>query len=97
MHELVNTQLTKAHQNTKSGKALKNQSTLSNDKSHKHMLNISSNSLLSLYDDICDYCESLGDDSQRKELKLYTAFKRIKNFASFHVLPQKKDEGIVLY
>lgn len=30
---------------------------------------------------------SLGDDVQRKELKLYVAFKRLKNFAS--VVPQK--------
>jgi predicted transport protein len=39
----------------------------------------------------------LGDDSQRKELKLYTAFKRIKNFVSILVLPQKKDNRILLY
>jgi predicted transport protein len=39
----------------------------------------------------------LGDDSQRKELKLYTAFKRIKNFVSILVLPQQKDERIHLY
>ena len=97
MLELVNTQSTKANQNTKFGKVSSNQSTLPNDKSHKHRLSLSSDSLLSLYDDICDFCESLGDDSQRKELKLYTAFKRIKNFASFHVLPQKKDERIVMY
>jgi predicted transport protein len=30
---------------------------------------------------------SLGDDVQRKELKLYVAFKRLKNFAT--VVPQK--------
>ena len=34
-----------------------------------------------------DYVLSLGDDVQRKELKLYVAFKRLKNFAS--VVPQK--------
>ncbi len=33
------------------------------------------------------YVLSLGDDVQRKELKLYVAFKRIKNFAT--VVPQK--------
>lgn len=33
------------------------------------------------------YVMSLGDDVQRKELKLYVAFKRLKNFAT--VVPQK--------
>ena len=33
------------------------------------------------------YVLSLGDDVQRKELKLYVAFKRLKNFAT--VIPQK--------
>lgn len=33
------------------------------------------------------YIVSLGDDVQRKELKLYLAFKRLKNFAT--VVPQK--------
>lgn len=34
-----------------------------------------------------DYIASLGDDVQRNELKLYVAFKRLKNFAT--VVPQK--------
>lgn len=34
-----------------------------------------------------DYMLSLGDDVQRKELKLYIAFKRLKNFAT--VVPQR--------
>ena len=29
-----------------------------------------------------DYTFSLGDDVQRKELRLYAAFKRLKNFAT---------------
>jgi len=33
------------------------------------------------------YVMSLGDDVQRKELKLYVAFKRLKNFAT--LVPQK--------
>lgn len=33
------------------------------------------------------HIQSLGDDVQRKELKLYVAFKRLKNFAT--VVPQK--------
>jgi predicted transport protein len=34
-----------------------------------------------------DYMLSLGDDVQRKELRLYVAFKRLKNFAT--LVPQK--------
>ena len=40
-----------------------------------------------------DYATSLGDDVQRKELKLYVAFKRLKNFATV-VLAKK---GVQLY
>lgn len=96
MLELVNTQSTKANHTTKISKPATTKST-KQDKSHQQALSNSSANLLKLYNEICEFCESLGDDSQRKELKLYTAFKRIKNFASFHVLPQKKDERIVMY
>jgi predicted transport protein len=34
-----------------------------------------------------DYMLSLGDDVQRRELKLYIAFKRLKNFAT--IVPQR--------
>lgn len=34
-----------------------------------------------------DYALSLGDDVQRKELRLYVAFKRLKNFAT--LVPQR--------
>lgn len=97
MLELVNTQSTKkANHPTKISKPSTTKST-KQEKSHQQALSNSSANLLKLYSEICEFCESLGDDSQRKELKLYTAFKRIKNFASFHVLPQKKDERIVMY
>ena len=96
MLELVNTQSTKANLPTRISKPSTTKST-KQVKGHQQALSNSSANLLKLYSEICEFCESLGDDSQRKELKLYTAFKRIKNFASFHVLPQKKDERIVMY
>lgn len=34
-----------------------------------------------MFDSVAGYVMSLGDDVQRKELKLYVAFKRLKNFA----------------
>jgi len=52
---------------------------------------------LALYEMVCDYADSLGDEVQRKELKFYTAFKRIKNFASVHVWAPIKDPKILIY
>lgn len=52
---------------------------------------------LALYEMVCDYADSLGDEVQRKELKFYTAFKRIKNFTSVQVWAPKKDPQILIY
>jgi len=67
-------------------------------KSYEHAQSLAkaSQHLTDLYSDICDYCESLGDDVIRKELKLYTAFKRMKNFACVCVAPVK-DPKITLW
>ena len=45
--------------------------------------------LKNLYHAVADFIESLGDDIQKKELKYYVVFKRIKNFASIEIKPQK--------
>lgn len=47
-------------------------------------------SLTSLYESVKDYLLALGDDVQMKVLKLYFAFKRIRNFACVEVHPQAK-------
>lgn len=49
--------------------------------------------LRQLLDSLAGYVLSLGDDVQRKDLKLYIAFKRIKNFAT--VVLQK--DRLILY
>ncbi|MDP2610709.1 MULTISPECIES: DUF5655 domain-containing protein [unclassified Oceanobacter] len=67
------------------------------DKTHEERLAESSPELISLYNQVCEYASGLGDEVQRKELKLYTAFKRIKNFVSVLVLPQNKDPRIQLF
>ena len=95
--ELVNTQSAQSKHQPKSDSSSSISSSKPNDKSHADSLAMASPTLLQLYKAICDYCDSLGDDAQRKELKLYTAFKRIKNFISILVLPQQKDERINLY
>ncbi len=59
----------------------------SSDKTVAEHLATMSEPLAELLASLEDYVLSLGDDVQRKELKLYIAFKRLKNFAT--VVPQK--------
>jgi len=47
--------------------------------------------LKDLYEAIKAYLLNLGDDVQVKELKLYIAFKRIKNFACLEIHPQSNE------
>ena len=66
------------------------------DKSQAERIAIASPELTALYDSLCTYAEQLGDEVLRKELKLYTAFKLIKNFVCVVVLPTKKDPRVQL-
>lgn len=68
----------------------------SKDKPHAQRLAEAPQELQALYELLCDYIESLGDEVQRKDLKLYTAFKRIKNFASVVIAP-KTDPRLQVY
>lgn len=52
------------------------------DKSYTELLAGLSEPMLQLLASLEDYTLSLGDDVQRKELRLYMAFKRLKNFAT---------------
>lgn len=42
-----------------------------------------------LYDELYDYAMSLGDDVSQSTLKLYSAFKKIKNFCTMEVYQTK--------
>lgn len=42
-----------------------------------------------VYDELASYVRSLGDDVQERRLKLYNAFRRLKNFASVVMYPNK--------
>jgi len=57
------------------------------DRSYADWLPLLPQHLSDLVTSLEDHVLSLGDDVQRKELKLYVAFKRLKNFAT--VVPQK--------
>ena len=52
---------------------------------------------MALYDAICEFVFSLGDEVQRKELKFYTAFKLIKNFASVLLWAPIREPSVKLY
>lgn len=71
--------------------------TPSTDKTQEERLASASPELRTLFDELCDYADQLGDEVQRKDLKLYTAFKRIKNFASIVIMPGKKDPRLQVY
>ncbi|HHQ6613784.1 TPA: DUF5655 domain-containing protein [Serratia fonticola] len=65
--------------------------------SQHYRLERSSPELVALYQHICDFAENLGDEVQRKELLLYTAFQKIKNFLSIVIWPTTKEPHIKLY
>ena len=46
--------------------------------------------LRDLFDAVQTTCQGFGDDVQRKTLKFYVAFKRLKNFASVEIRPNAK-------
>lgn len=52
--------------------------------------------LRDIYDAVYQFLTGLGDDVQVKELKLYTAFKRIKNFVCMEIYPQARTVNIYL-
>lgn len=57
------------------------------DRSYSEWMALYGPDMAALIGSLDDFIGSLGDDVQRKELKLYMAFKRLKNFAT--VVPQK--------
>lgn len=57
------------------------------DRTYSEWMALYGSYMAALIGSLDDFIGSLGDDVQRKELKLYMAFKRLKNFAT--VVPQK--------
>jgi predicted transport protein len=51
------------------------------DKSAEEQLAQAQPEIRAMYESLASYLSSLGDDVQEKHLKLYTAFRRLKNFA----------------
>lgn len=59
------------------------------DKSLVEQLALATPEIRSLYDQTTSLLLSLGDDVQQKPLKLYTAFRRLKNFACVIAYPNR--------
>jgi predicted transport protein len=53
--------------------------------------------LVAFYEQVCGFIESLGDEVQRKELKLYTAFRKLRNFVCVQVTSPQRDPHLKLY
>ena len=67
----------------------------SGDKSVTEWMETLAKPQLELLASIEEYILSLGDDVQRKELKLYVAYKRLRNFAT--IVPQKSQFLLYLH
>ena len=65
---------------------VKNKST---DKTFEEQLATADDSIKTLYQDLTNYILSLGDDISETHLKLYSAFKKIKNIVTVVVLKKK--------
>ena len=80
--ELVNAVST---QPSASKAAIRNSGKVTGDKPVAQALAEMEEPMRQLFDSLEGYLTSLGDDVQRKDLKLYIAFKRLKNFACVEV------------
>ena len=94
--ELINATTASENTSSKPTSTEKLSSNNSKDKTHAERLNDAPQPLKDLYDELREYMLSLGDDVQEKILKLYVAFKRIKNFASV-VVQSGHSQGLKVY
>ena len=58
------------------------------EKSHKEQIEHAPQMLAELFESLRSYINSLGDDVDEKQLKHYTAFRRLKNVACVAIMPQ---------
>jgi len=86
--ELVNSSTGSAPELTRTGTPT--QKAKSSEKTVSEYLEQSPDELRDLFQAFEDFALALGDDVTRKALKLYFAFRRIKNFACVEVHPQAK-------
>lgn len=54
-------------------------------KSHIEKLSLAPEEIKTLYDSICDFIESLGDDISKNQLKMYLAYKKVQNMVCVQI------------
>lgn len=89
LFDLINSNVAKPIKDTITEKVVKQ----STDKAFDEQLESTSDNLKELYYSIRDYILALGDDVTENKLKLYSAFKKIKNIACIEV----RVKSIMLY
>jgi Uncharacterized conserved protein len=89
MFDLINSNVATAFKDTNTEKVVKQ----STDKTFDEQLETTSSKLRELYYSIRDYILALGDDVTENKLKLYSAFKKIKNIVCVEV----RMKSIMLY
>lgn len=62
-------------------------------KSHIEKLSAATGEIRTLYESICNFIESLGDDISQNQLKLYLAYKKVQNLACVEI----QNKQVVLY
>lgn len=65
----------------------------STQKTHVEKLASATKEIKTLYQSICDYIESLGDDLSSNQLKLYLAYKKVQNIVCIEIYSKQ----IILY
>lgn len=79
-----------------SGDELDREQDVNRTNTQAYRLSQASTDLRDLFDAASQFLVGLGDDVQVKELKYYTAFKRIKNFACLQIYPQSRNVTVYL-
>ena len=103
LEQVNSSSATKAAKNRKASKASQpvletikpSEKRVGSDKTYAEIRGDMSPTMLELLSSVEDYLLSLSDDVVRKELKLYVAFKRLKNFAT--IVPQRNNLQIYLH
>lgn len=102
--ELVNAQSATASQTARaassslqSAGSSTNKAASGKDKTQQERQDEAPQALQELFEAVCDFAEQLGDEVQRKELKLYTVFRRIRNFMAVVIMPGKNDPKLLVY
>ena len=84
-----------AKRNQKTQRTSQRTSQRTPQKTHSEIFNKIDDNLKNFYLAVVDFINNLGDDIQEKELKLYVAFKRLKNFVCLEIKPTAKE--LLLY